>query len=141
MRRLWHALTLGGATVVLPLWAWQLNSRAQQPGPLPGRFEFQVVASFDAKYPGDTPGHIGRGSLHGIKPDVALGDPVFRSDVRIGQITGLTWDRSKENLEVEFDPTPNEEAPQGRPLRPTRISVGTDVWLALGGASPVEKKR
>jgi hypothetical protein len=126
---------------VLPLAAWQLRGVAQAPSLSTGRFEFQIVESFDAKYLGDTPGHIGRGGLHGVRPDVAVGDPVYRKNVRIGQVTGLTWDRTKENLEIEFDPVPFEEDAQGRPMRPTRVSVGTDVWLPLGGSVGLETKR
>ncbi len=68
---------------------------------------------------------------------MSLGDPVYRGTVRIGTVTGLTWDRSKENLEVEFDPEPFEIDPQGRPTRRVRISVGQDVWIPQGGETPV----
>jgi len=87
-----------------------------------GRFEFEVIESFDAKYDGDTPGHIGRhGELGDLRPQAALGDPVMRGDKKIGTVTGLRWSRGHGSLEIEFDPEPK-----------TRISVGDIVWLKLG---------
>ncbi|MBV8557075.1 MAG: hypothetical protein JO116_16045 [Planctomycetaceae bacterium] len=137
--RRWQSVALAVSLVAVSLVAWQIAISAQQPAPAPtrGRFEFQVTQSFDAKYLGDTPGHVGRGTLQGARPDVSLGDPVYRGTVRIGMVTGLTWDRSKENLEVEFDPEPFEIDPHGRPTRRVRISVGQDVWIPLGGEAPV----
>lgn len=89
------------------------------------RFEFEVVESFDAKYQGDTPGHIGRhGGLGEIHPLVALGDPVFRGDEQVGIVTGLRWSRAQGALDVEFDPASK-----------TRIAVGNVVWLKLGGGA------
>ena len=72
---------------------------------------------------------------------MALGDPVYRGDLRVGRITGLTWDRVKENLEVEFDPEPFEFDAHGRPVRPVRISVGQDVWIPMGGVTPAAPAR
>jgi hypothetical protein len=137
--RRWQRVALAVSLVAVSLVAWQIAISAQQPAPAPARrrFEFQVTQSFDARYLGDTPGHLGRGTLQGARPDVSLGDPVYRGTVRIGTVTGLTWDRSKENLEVEFDPEPFEIDPQGRPTRRVRISVGQDVWIPLGGETPV----
>lgn len=119
------ALVLGGA--------WQAAAPAQPQGGVGAWFEFQIVESFDAKYLGDSPGHRGRGSLGGAVPSVALGDPVFHGSSRIGHITGLLWDRSKESLEVEFDPEPFELDAQGRPVRANRITVGETVRIPLGG--------
>src|SRR4051812_25390069 len=102
----WRGAILAGSLVFAVPFAGQLASRAQPSGPVSRRFEFQVVQCFDARYLGDSPGHLGRGSLAGARPDVALGDPVYRGDLRIGKISGLTWDRNKESLEVEFDPEP-----------------------------------
>jgi hypothetical protein len=121
--------------------AWQLALFAQQPGTTPGRFHFQVVESFDAKYLGDTPGHVGRGSLGSARPDLALGDPVFRNETRIGKVTSILWDRTKDSLQVEFDPEPFEADPAGRPVRAVRITVGVDVWVPLGGEAGARDTR
>jgi len=103
--------------------------RSQQPAKAPppqaaGRFEFEVIESFDAKYEGDTPGHIGRhGELGDRRPQAALGDAVYRGDEKVGTITGLRWNRGVGGLDVEFDPDPK-----------TRIEVGDTVWMKLGDA-------
>lgn len=101
--------------------------------PPPGsRFQFEVVESFDARYAGDTPGHVGRGGGLGVHPHVALGDAVHGvvhdADRVIGVVTGVTWDRVRGSLTVEFRPTGSE-----------RIAVGDDVWLDANpvGAPPV----
>lgn len=99
---------------------------AAQPTPRPtrlGRFEFEVVECFDAKYQGDTPGYIGRhGELGDLRPAAGLGDPIFRGDEKIGSVTRLTWSRAQGSLEIEFDPATG-----------ARIHVGDVVWLKLGG--------
>lgn len=96
----------------------QSNTQAKD-----GRFEFEVVVSFDEKYEGDTPGHIGRGGgLALVRPNVALKDAVYRGDAQVGTITGVTWDRARGSLEIEFDPSPN-----------VRVAVGDLVWIALDG--------
>ena len=90
------------------------------------KFEFEIIESFDAKYDGDTPGHVGKnGGLDRTRPNVALGDPVYLGDHKIGTITGVLWDRSRGSLEIEFDPEPNE-----------RIAVGEIVWIPLNGLLP-----
>jgi hypothetical protein len=90
-----------------------------------GKFEFEVIESFDAKYEGDTPGHIGRsGGLGDDRPQAALGDAVYRGEQKIGAVTALRWSRGQGSLEVEFDPQPK-----------TRINVGDVVWLKLGAAN------
>lgn len=87
------------------------------------KFHFDVTESFDAQYLGDTPGHLGRSALGGRRPNIALGDPVFREKEQIGTITELKWNRSTDSLEVEFDPLPNH-----------RIFVGSSVWVHLDGS-------
>ena len=118
--------------------AWQSWAPAQpptgsaslKPAAKGARFTFEVIESFNAKYEGDTPGHIGKhGGLESIRPHVSLGDPVFQGETRVGTITGITWDRVRGSLTVEFDPEPMQ-----------RIAVGDTVWLALDGEPPAEKK-
>src|SRR6188768_1760393 len=113
--------------VVAVLLAIGAIGTAQQPAPKavkpadPSRFEFEVIESFDAKYEGDTPGHIGKsGGLAERRPHVALGDSVFRDAEKIGVVTGLTWSRLQGSLQVEFDPVAG-----------ARVSVGDQVWLTL----------
>lgn len=91
----------------------------------PAKFEFQIVESYDAHYLGDTPAHKGRHGLSGRRPDMALGDPVFRGDEVIGHVTSLVWDRAKDSLEIEFDPEPK-----------TRITIGETVWIPIGAKTP-----
>jgi hypothetical protein len=104
--------------------AWDWSSPAQGPAAAnPGRFEFLVVESFDAKYQGDTPGHLGRASLGRNSPRVALGDPVFRETTRVGKVSRLIWNEARESLDVEFDPEKGQ-----------RVAIGDAVWVALGKA-------
>lgn len=85
------------------------------------KFEFDIVESVDAKYLGDTPGFTGRnGGLEGIRPSIALGDPVFRGNKRVGSVTTIVWERVRGSLTVEFDPIP-----------PERIAVGETLWISL----------
>jgi hypothetical protein len=128
---MWPALALA----LLVAGGWQVWLSGQQPAPAKAapagnRFEFEVIQSYDARYEGDTPGHIGRsGGLDGRKPHVALGDPVFRGEQQVGKVTGLSWSRGQGSLEVEFDPVGG-----------ARVSVGDAVWLALDGqANPAAK--
>lgn len=115
-------------TVTLLIAGWQVWSVGQQPvgdktkSSAPGnRLEFEVVQSFDAKYEGDTPGHMGRaGGLTNRRPHIALGDAVFRGDQKVGAVTGLMWNRTNGSLDIEFDPAEN-----------TRVAVGDSVWLVL----------
>jgi len=94
------------------------RSNAQEE--LPSRLSFEVIESFDAKYLGDTPGHIGRvGGLAARKPKVALGDPVYRGEERVGTVTGLAWNRANGSLDIEFDPAPLKT-----------IVLGDTVWVA-----------
>jgi hypothetical protein len=126
----WALVAVGVAVVTF---GWRSLSSAQQPAANsakaaadPNRFEFEVVQSFDAKYEGDTPGHVGKsGGLENRRPHVALGDAVYRGQEKIGVITGLGWSRSHGSLEVEFDPVGD-----------VRICVGDVVWLALNKPAP-----
>jgi hypothetical protein len=129
-------IVLGFAAAVV---AWQLGSLAQNAALAQGkgvpktapdkaagaRFEFQVIESTDAKYLGDTPSHHGRSGLKGKTPNLALQDPVFRGTTMIGRVTSIQWDKTKEALDVEFNP---------EPLR--RVSVGDTVWVVIDGSEP-----
>lgn len=130
-RRVWCSVALVAATVAAV--GTYATVDAQQVGPSAptpaaaspianGRFQFEVIESFDAKYQGDTPGHIGKhGELGDFRPQAALGDPVFRGEEKIGTVTNLFWSRGHGSLEVEFDPEPK-----------LRIAVGDVVWLKMG---------
>jgi hypothetical protein len=121
-------LLASSLTLCVMIW-YTIPLQAQQANP--DRFEFDVVSSFDAKYLGDTPGHIGRGgNLGTAQPNIALGDPVFLGEHRVGRISTLTWDRNKQNLEIEFDPEPFLIDKDGRPVGQNRIAVGQTVWVA-----------
>lgn len=95
-------------------------------------FWFEVIESFNAKYEGDTPGHIGRHGGITLHPHVALGDPVYHrigeEDKAIGVVTGATWDRLRGSLSVEF-----------RPRNDHRIAVGDEVWVDLNPAPRAEE--
>jgi len=102
---------------------------AERGAPLPlakagSRFHFDVIESFDAKYEGDTPGHSGRsGGLSESRPQIALGDPVFRDTQKVGSVTRVEWVRVQGSLTIEFDPEPD-----------IRIAVGDSVWVDLNPA-------
>ena len=122
---------VGGIFVILILLSgWQLSG--QQPAAEKAkskadsnRLEFEVVQSFDAKYEGDTPGHVGRaGGLQSRKLKAALGDTIYRGEHKVGTVTGLTWNRTNGSLDIEFDPAED-----------TRISVGDEVWMLLDGSA------
>ena len=123
--------------VALPAFAaWQVaTTKAQAPQPAKTRFDFQVVESFDAKYLGDTPGHVGRAGALGGRPRVALGDPVFRGEHRVGKVTGLAWDRTRDSLVVEFDPEDFSFDVKDQPIARNRIFVGDEVWIRLDGTA------
>ncbi|MFM7207889.1 MAG: hypothetical protein ACKO4T_14605 [Planctomycetaceae bacterium] len=91
------------------------------------RFTFEVIESHDASYLGDTPGHMGRDGGLKFRPNVALGDGVFRSSgdkvTRIGTVNRVVWDRVSGGLTVEFDPAPL-----------VRVAVGDEVWMDLNPA-------
>lgn len=90
-------------------------------------FWFEVIESFNAKYQGDTAGHIGRGGGLSLQPHVALGDFVHHRvgdvDTVVGSVTGLTWERLRGSLTVEF-----------RGHEGHRIAVGDEVWVDLNPA-------
>ncbi|MFM7137773.1 MAG: hypothetical protein ACKO1M_12000 [Planctomycetota bacterium] len=87
-------------------------------------FRFEVTESHDAEYLGDTPAHLGKNGGLTVRPQVALGDAVYRTTAtgrtRVGHVTRATWSRTGGSLEVEFDPEPFQ-----------RISVGDEVWIDL----------
>jgi len=90
-------------------------------------FFFEVIDSHDAKYEGDTPSHLGKDGGLTVRPNVALGDPVYRTVNKvttvIGKVTLVAWDRVSGSLTVEFDPQPLH-----------RIAVGDEVWVDLNPA-------
>jgi hypothetical protein len=112
---------------------WQLLSSGQQPAAEKGkdasnRLEFEIVNSFDGKYLGDTPGHMGRaGGLSTRRPRVALGDAVFRGEERVGLVTHLDWNRVNGSLDIEFDPVDH-----------ARVCVGDSVWVVLDNPRPTK---
>jgi hypothetical protein len=120
------------------LTGWQLMSSAQQPATERGkaaaesnRLTFEVVQSFDAKYEGDTPGHVGRaGGLQNRRLRAALGDSIYRGDQKVGTVTGLTWNRTNGSLDIEFDPAAD-----------IRVSVGDEVWMLLDGSTAINPAR
>lgn len=102
------------------------DTQARLPQAAPGtRFAFEVIESHDAKYLGDTPGHMGRDGGLDVRPNVAIGDAVYRDEadgdpVVVGRITAVAWERVSGSLTVEFDPEPL-----------LRIAVGDEVWIDL----------
>lgn len=95
-------------------------------------FTFEVIESLDAAYLGDTPSHVGRDGGLEFRPNIALGDPVFRMvaeagdearAMRIGSVTRVVWERVSGSLTVEFDPEPL-----------VRVAVGDEVFVDLNPA-------
>jgi hypothetical protein len=88
------------------------------------QFSFEVVESRDALYLGDTPSHLGRDGGLTVRPNVALGDAVYKTvgteRTRVGRISRVAWNRVSGSLEVEFSPEPL-----------LRIAVGDEVWIDL----------
>jgi hypothetical protein len=127
IRHVRHVLLM--AVVLAALQAAHANDgRANPPFAPPGtKFAFQVIESHDAVYLGDTPGHMGRDGGLTFRPNVALGDGVYRTEgekvARVGSITRVVWDRVSGGLTVEFDPAPL-----------VRIAVGEEVWIDLNPA-------
>ena len=133
-RRAWLRL----ATLMLTLIALATPSLAPRAGaadaqaslPLAAQgtpFHFEVIESHDSKYLGDTPAHMGKDGGLTVRPNVALGDRVYRtvdnSTTAIGRVTMVLWDRVSGSLTVEFDPEPL-----------LRIAVGDEVWIDLNPA-------
>lgn len=88
-------------------------------------FHFEVIESHDAVYLGDTPAHSGKDGGLTVRPQVALGDPVYRGNTvesrrLVGRITRVEWSRVSGSLEVEFHPEPFQ-----------RVAVGDEVWIDL----------
>jgi len=91
-------------------------------------FTFEVIESLDAAYLGDTPSHMGRDGGLSVRPNVSLGDAVYRTTrtgeqsttIRVGTVTRVKWERVSGGLTVEFDPEPLQ-----------RIAVGDEVWIDL----------
>jgi hypothetical protein len=127
---------LAGVVLVVALGAVQLASRAQPPKVQPARFTFQVVQSVNAEYLGDAPAHTGRGSLGAETPDIALDDPVYAGEKKVGMVTKINWDRVKNSVEVEFGPPLNAADPHDKPIHPVRIAVGQEFWIPIGGVYP-----
>lgn len=127
------ALALAAALVLVgpvgsPRLGWATDAQAQLPLAAPGtKFAFEVIESHDAEYLGDTPGHMGRDGGLIVRPSVALGDGVYRTEGqtsrRVGTVTRAVWDRVSGGLTVEFDPAPL-----------MRIAVGDEVWVDLNPA-------
>lgn len=94
-------------------------------------FVFEVIESLDAAYLGDTPSHVGRSGGLEFRPNVALGDPVYRvvgegesrKSVRVGRVSRVVWERISGSLTVEVDPDPL-----------VRVAVGDEVWIDLNPA-------
>ncbi|MEI6239188.1 MAG: hypothetical protein WCR51_02245 [Planctomycetia bacterium] len=131
MRMVLAAGVLGlGGVAVAPFVgvAREVDAQAALPLARPGTpFHFEVIESHDSKYPGDTPAHSGKDGGLTVRPQVALGDPVYRtvadSQTLVGRITRVQWNRVSGSLEVEFDPEPLQ-----------RIAVGDEVWVDLNPA-------
>jgi len=91
-------------------------------------FTFEVIESLDAAYLGDTPSHMGRDGGLSVRPNVSLGDAVYRTTrtgeqsatIRVGTVTRVKWERVSGGLTLEFDPEPLQ-----------RIAVGDEVWVDL----------
>ena len=99
-------------------------------------FVFEVIESVDASYLGDTPSHVGRSGGLEHRPNVALGDAVYRvvgsgeqrRSVRVGRVSRVVWERVSRSLTVEVDPDPL-----------VRIAVGDEVWIDLNPAPIVDR--
>jgi hypothetical protein len=124
-------LTLALLTLAWPLYTRNVLAADSQAGlvlaPHGTPFYFEVIDSHDAKYQGDTPAHLGKDGGLTVRPNVALGDPVYRTVNKattvIGKVTLVLWDRVSGSLTVEFDPEPDH-----------RIAVGDEVWVDLNPA-------
>jgi hypothetical protein len=129
MTRISRGLVLVLTSIAI-IGCWQLWSSGQQPATAPAkaagstnRLEFEVVESYDAKYLGDTPGHMGRtGGLENAQIRIALRDPIYRGDEVVGRVTRLIWNRVHGSLDIEFDPVDH-----------ARVCVGDKVVVALDG--------
>lgn len=105
--------------------AREVDAESSLPLAPPGTpFEFEIIESRDALYLGDTPSHSGKDGGLTVRPQVALGDPVYRGvaggRTLIGRVTRVAWSRVSGSLEVEFHPVTLQ-----------RIAVGDVVWVDL----------
>ena len=138
-RSAWMGLGISTLAVLLATATWAALQaddprRADAEAALPvaphgTRFHFEVIESCDARYLGDTPAHSGKDGGLTVRPQVALGDLVYRSadgkDRVVGRITRVAWNRVSGSLEVEFHPEPL-----------VRVAVGDEVWIDLNPAAP-----
>jgi hypothetical protein len=128
--------SMGALTLVAALGSWVAGGRAAQgvdphatlPFAQVGTpFHFEVIESHDAAYLGDTPAHIGKDGGLTVRPHVALGDFVYRTtdttQIAVGRVTRVEWNRVSGSLEVEFEPEPLQ-----------RVAVGDEVWIDLNPA-------
>ena len=114
-------LAFAGASHFVAVTAAQLPARPVARY-VEGRFEMQVVESYDAQFEGDEPGHICRfGGLHDLVPKAALGDAIYCGDQKVGVVSGLKWSQAHGSLEIDFDPLPG-----------VRVAIGETVWVKLG---------
>jgi len=131
---LWASLPMVGSTGRIEADDLEATLNRAPPGT---RFLFEVIESLDAAYLGDTPSHVGRDGGLEFRPNVALGDPVYRvaaeagteaRPVQIGRVTRVVWERVSRGLTVEFDPEPF-----------VRIAVGDEVFVDLNPAPPTSR--
>ena len=131
---LWASLPMVGSTGRIEADDLEPTLNRAPPGTL---FSFEVIESLDAAYLGDTPSHVGRDGGLEFRPNVALGDPVYREaaeggaearPVQIGRVTRVVWERVSGGLTVEFDPEPF-----------VRIAVGDEVFVDLNPAPPTSR--
>jgi hypothetical protein len=131
---LWASLPMAGSTGRIEADDLEPTLNRAPPGT---PFSFEVIESLDASYLGDTPSHVGRDGGLEFRPNVALGDAVYRAaaeggaeakPVRIGRVTRVVWERVSGGLTVEFDPEPF-----------VRIAVGDEVFVDLNPASSTSR--
>jgi hypothetical protein len=131
---LWASLPMVGSTGRIEADDLEPTLNRAPPGT---SFSFEVIESLDAAYLGDTPSHVGRDGGLEFRPNVALGDPVYRAateggaeakPVQIGRVTRVVWERVSGGLTVEFDPEPL-----------VRIAVGDEVFVDLNPASSTSR--
>lgn len=121
-----RAVIICGLILTLAVWEVATMAQTQSPPPSepvaksldPSHLEFEIVESNDAQYLGDSPAHTGRRGGLTFQPHIALGDPVYRGNVKIGRVSGVTWDRARGGLTIELNPHPL-----------LRIAVGDVAWV------------
>jgi len=125
---LWRCIAVAAALTAGRAAAQATDAHAELPLAPPGTpFAFEVIESHDADYLGDTPAHEGRDGGLTVRPNVALGDAVYRNEKQgpriVGRITRVAWNRVSGSLDLEFDPVPLQ-----------RVAVGDVVWVDLNPA-------